>query len=255
MTQRFSLAGKYAVVTGASRGIGFAVAKWLAEAGADIAVCARKEENLAEITRIVRSLGRKVVSIGADLAESESAQIIIDRAAQEFGSIDILVNNAGVSPIFKPVLDTKQAEWEDILKINLTAPMLLSQAAARIMIAAQKGGSIIQMASVAGIVATPRMAAYGAAKAGLIQLTKTMAAELARYQIRVNAIAPGYVQSDLTAALLANPKYAESIAAAAPLGRVGVADEIAGIALYLASNASSFATGQVFTVDGGISAV
>ena len=133
--------------------------------------------------------------------------------------------------------------------------MLLSQAAARVMIAAQKGGSIIQMASVAGIVATPRMAAYGAAKAGLIQLTKTMAAELARYQIRVNAIAPGYVQSDLTSALLANPKYAEGIAAAAPLGRVGVADEIAGIALYLASNASSFATGQVFTVDGGISAV
>ena len=255
MTKRFSLAGKYAVVTGASRGIGFAVTKWLAEAGADIAVCARKEENLAEIAQTVRSLGRKAVLIGADVAESDSASVIIDRAAQEFGSIDILVNNAGISPIFKPVLDTKQSEWDDILKVNLTAPMLLSQAAARVMIAAQKGGSIIQMASVAGIVATPRMAAYGAAKAGLIQLTKTMAAELARYQIRVNAIAPGYVQSDLTSALLANPKYAEGIAAAAPLGRVGVADEIAGIALYLASNASSFATGQVFTVDGGISAV
>ena len=250
----FSLAGKVALVTGASRGLGASIVRAYAEAGADVALVARNTEGLEVIAEQVRGMGRRAAVISADLADASSAAEIIQGTIAALGKLDIVVNNAGISPIYKPSIEVTQDEWDAIFAVNVSAPFRVSQAAARAMIAAGNGGAIIQMASVAGMIATPRMIAYGAAKAALLQISRTLAVEWANKGIRVNAIAPGYIATDLTAGIMSVPRYFDGIRAATPLGRFGEPDEIAGIAVYLASAASSFATGQTFIVDGGISA-
>lgn len=249
-----SLEGKTALITGASRGLGAAIARAYAEAGADVALCARNTELLEAVAAECRAHGRRAVVIAADLTDLAAAGQIVERAAAELGKIAIVLNNAGVNPIYKPTLDTSLEEWQHIMGMDLTAPFLISQAAARHMIP-NGGGTIIQMASVSGLLASPRMAPYSAAKGALLSLTRTLGAEWARYNVRVNAIAPGYVATDLTAGMLANPKYSEGIRAATPLNRVGTPDEIAGVAVFLASDAASYVTGSTYVVDGGISAV
>jgi len=250
----FSLAGKVALVTGASRGLGASIVRAYAEAGADVALVARNTEGLEVVAEQVRGMGRRAAVISADLADASSAAEIIQGTIAALGKLDIVVNNAGISPIYKPSIEVTQDEWDAIFAVNVSAPFRVSQAAARAMIAAGNGGAIIQMASVAGMIATPRMIAYGAAKAALLQISRTLAVEWANKGIRVNAIAPGYIATDLTAGIMSVPRYFDGIRAATPLGRFGEPDEIAGIAVYLASAASSFATGQTFIVDGGISA-
>lgn len=249
-----SLVGKTALITGASRGLGAAIARAYAEAGADVALCARNADLLEGVAAECRAHGRRATVIAADLSDLKAAGGIVDRAAAELGKIDIVLNNAGVNPIYKPTLDTTLEEWQQILGMDLTAPFLISQAAARHMMP-NGGGAIIQMASVSGLLASPRMVTYSAAKAALLSITRTLGAEWARYGIRVNAIAPGYIATDLTSGMLANPKYSEGIRTATPLGRVGTPEEIAGVAVFLASDAASFVTGATYVVDGGISAV
>ena len=219
-----------------------------------VALVARNTEGLEVIAEQVRGMGRRAAVISADLADASSAAEIIQGTIAALGKLDIVVNNAGISPIYKPSIEVTQDEWDAIFAVNVSAPFRVSQAAARAMIAAGNGGAIIQMASVAGMIATPRMIAYGAAKAALLQISRTLAVEWANKGIRVNAIAPGYIATDLTAGIMSVPRYFDGIRAATPLGRFGEPDEIAGIAVYLASAASSFATGQTFIVDGGISA-
>lgn len=248
-----NLEGKRALITGASRGLGAAIARAYAEAGADLALCARDIANLESVATPLRAMGRNVSVIAADLSDLAVAPTIIDRAVAALGGLDIVLNNAGISPVYKPTIDAGVDDWEQIFRVNVTAPFVISQAAARHMIGAD-GGTIIHMASVGGLLATPRMMAYGATKAALISMTRTMGVEWARHNIRVNAIAPGYIETDLTSGMLSVPRYADGIKAATPQQRIGRPEEITGIAVYLGSDAASFATGQVFAIDGGISA-
>jgi dehydrogenase/reductase SDR family member 4 len=249
----FSLAGRYAMVTGASRGLGRVIALALADAGADVALVARSTEGLAQVAAEVRSRGRQAVTVAADLTKLDELRKAVDQVYEAFGRLDVMVSNAGISPIWKRSTEVTEDEWDAIMTTNVKATFFLcTNVAARM--AEQGGGSIITLASVASVVGTPRMAVYGASKAAVGQLTRTFALEWARHHVRVNAIAPGYIATDMTAGVLEHPYFGNAIRQATPMGRPGQPHEIAGIALYLASDASSYATGQLFLVDGGIAA-
>ena len=252
-----ALSGKVSIVTGSATDIGKAIAQRFAAAGARVVIDYVGKDCVASASATEEAItraGGEYLGVSADVSDPAQAQDLVARAVAKFGKLDIVVNNAGISPIYKPSIEVTQDEWDAIFAVNVSAPFRVSQAAARAMIAAGNGGAIIQMASVAGMIATPRMIAYGAAKAALLQISRTLAVEWANKGIRVNAIAPGYIATDLTAGIMSVPRYFDGIRAATPLGRFGEPDEIAGIAVYLASAASSFATGQTFIVDGGISA-
>lgn len=250
---QFSLAGRYAMVTGASRGLGRVIALALADAGADVALVARSTEGLAQVAAEVRSRGRQAVTVAADLTKLDELRKSVDHVYDAFGRLDTLVSNAGISPIWKRSAEVTEDEWDAIMTTNVKATFFLcTNVAARM--AEQGGGSIITLASVAAVVGTPRMAVYGVSKAAVGQLTRTFALEWARHHVRVNAIAPGYIATDMTAGVLEHPYFGNAIRQATPMGRPGQPHEIAGIALYLASDASSYATGQLFLVDGGIAA-
>jgi NAD(P)-dependent dehydrogenase (short-subunit alcohol dehydrogenase family) len=251
--RQFSLAGKRALVSGASRGLGRTIALALAEAGADIALIARDTARLEAVAGEIRALGRQAVPIRADLTIMSELHQAVERAYAAFDQLDILVCNAGISPVFKRSVEVTEEEWDAILTTNVKATFFLCAAVGARM-ADAGGGSIITLASVASVVGTPRMAAYGASKAAVAQMTRTLALEWAGQHVRVNAIAPGYIETDLTAGLLNHPYWGAQIRDATPMGRVGQPREIAGIAVYLASEASSFATGQLFLVDGGATA-
>lgn len=252
---QITLAGKAALVTGASRGLGAAIARAYAADGADVALCARDTARLESVAADIRALGRQAAIVPADLSDLGAGPGVVARAAAALGRLDVVVNNAGISPVSKPALEMNAEEWTQILAVNVTAPFLIAQAAAQHMIAAGTGGSLIFMSSNSALIAAPRLAAYSSAKAALAQLTRTLAAEWARHRIRVNAIAPGYFATDMTAGLLASPRLSEGIRHATPLGRIGDPEELTGIALYLASDAASFTTGQVIVVDGGLAMV
>jgi len=250
---QFSLAGRYAMVTGASRGLGRVIALALADAGADVALVARSAERLEQVAAEVRARGRQATTITADLTKLDELRQAVERVYEAFGKLDVLVSNAGISPIWKRSTEVTEDEWDAIFTTNVKATFFLcTNVAARM--AEQGGGSIITLASVASVVGTPRMAVYGASKAAVAQITRTFALEWARHHVRVNAIAPGYIATDMTAGVLENPYWGDRVREATPMGRVGQPHEIAAIALYLASDASSFATGQLFLVDGGIAA-
>lgn len=250
---QFSLAGRHAMVTGAGRGLGRVIALALAEAGADVALVARTTDQLEQVAAEVRSRGRQAITITAELTKLDDLRRAVDEVYTAFERLDVLVSNAGISPIWKRSTEVTEDEWDAIMTTNVKATFFLcTDVAARM--AEQGGGSIITLASVASVVGTPRMAVYGASKAAVAQLTRTFALEWANHHVRVNAIAPGYIFTDMTSGVLENPYWGEKIRQATPMGRPGQPHEITGIALYLASDASSFATGQLFLVDGGIAA-
>lgn len=250
---QFSLVGKRALVTGASRGLGRAIALALADAGADVGLVARNANHLEEVAALVRERGREAYTFPADLAQLGQLRAMVERAYQAMGRIAVLVSNAGISPIWKRSTEVTEAEWDAIQTTNVKATFFLCTAVGQRM-AEAGGGSIITLASVASVVGTPRMAAYGASKAAVAQMTRTLALEWAAQHVRVNAIAPGYIETDLTSGLLNHPYWGTQIREATPMGRPGHPQEITGIAIYLASDASSYATGQIFLVDGGTSA-
>ena len=246
---RFSLEGKVALVTGGSRGIGRAIALAFADTGADVAISSRKLPELESVADEIRKKGVKSLAVASHVAKGEDSRALVDRITGEWGKIDILVNNAGTNPYAGPLLEAEEWAWDVTMNVNLKGPFLLSQLVARVM-KGQGGGSIINMTSIMGL-APSELGFYSVTKAGLIMLTQVLAKELGQYKIRVNAIAPGVVKTRLSEALWKDPAKAAEAARSKALGYIGVPDDIAGAALFLASEASSYVTGEVIVVDGG----
>ncbi|MCR8983731.1 3-oxoacyl-[acyl-carrier-protein] reductase [Brevibacillus laterosporus] len=243
------LEGKVALITGASRGIGRAIALKYAEAGANIIVnysgnAAKAQETVAEIEK----LGREAIMIRANVGNTEEAENMVKEALERFGKIDILVNNAGITRD-NLLMRMKESEWDEVINVNLKGVFNMTKALTRPMMK-QRSGSIINITSVVGVLGNAGQANYVAAKAGVIGLTKTTARELASRNIKVNAIAPGFVDTDMTDVLPEDVK--SGILAQIPFNRLGSADEISSVALFLASDASSYMTGQTLHVDGGM---
>jgi NAD(P)-dependent dehydrogenase (short-subunit alcohol dehydrogenase family) len=248
--QLFSLAGKKALVTGASRGIGQVIAVAFAQAGADVALVSRGTDGLTATAKEVRDLGRQAIEIPADLAGQETPATVVAEAIDRLGHIDVVVNNAGGSSFMVPFLDLRLSGWDKVLRLNLDATMRICQAAGAHM-TARGGGSVINIASVAGLAGAPFLAPYGAAKAAVVSLTKTLATEWGRTGVRVNALCPGWTATELNRVLWDSPDGGQATIASVPMGRWAKPEEMAGPAIFLASEASSFMTGQVLVVDGG----
>ena len=248
--QLFDLSGRAAIVTGGSRGLGAEFAEGLAEAGASVMLCARRDEWLLPGLEALRGRGFTVDAMRCDVSNETDVQAVVDATLERFGRIDILVNNAGVSWGERPEAMTLP-QWQKVIDVNLTGAFICSQAAGRVMIERQYG-RIINIASIAGLqgnVNGPYYAGYAASKAGLMGLTRELAASWGRHGIRVNAIAPGFFHSRLSDASIAHVEA--SLNAVTPLGRVGRPGELKGVAVFLASDASNYITGQTIVVDGG----
>ncbi|MBU6312525.1 MAG: SDR family oxidoreductase [Actinomycetales bacterium] len=250
----FDLTGKRALVTGASRGIGRAVAVAYARAGADVAVLARNAELLEDVAGEIRALGRRAVVAQADVLEAEATRAAVTSAIAELGGLDVLVNNAGGNSFSIPVAQMRVSGWEKTMRLNLDSILHITQEALPAL-AEDKDGVIINVSSVAGLRGAPTMAHYGAAKAALLSLTQSLAIETAWMGIRVNALVPGWIDTDLTDFLRASEEAEKGTLSRVPMQRWGTAEEIAEPAVFLASSAAAFMTGQVLVVDGGLSAM
>ena len=251
----FSLEGKVALVTGGSRGIGRATAIGFAKAGADVALTSRNLPDLEIVADEIGKLGRKSLAVATHVGHIEQIQPLVDKVAAEFGKIDILVNNAGTN-FFMPAIDMTERGWDAVMNLDLKCLFFLSQAVARVM-KEHGGGKIINVSSTSGFKVQVPTGHYSIAKAGVIMATKVMALEWAQYNIRVNCIAPGAIETRLYDAIFAllpeeeARAQKEQAAKRIPMGRVGEPGEIADAMLFLASDASSYMTGQTFAVDGG----
>ncbi len=250
----FDLSGKKALVTGASRGIGQAIAVALAEAGADLALVARGEDGLAATAKQVTGHRREALVIPADLTDADAVVGAVAAAIAGLGHVDIVVNNAGGSNFMVPFLDLRLPGWDKLMRLNLTSAMYVCHAIGGHL--AERGkGSVINVASVAGLAAAPLVSPYGAAKAGLVSLTKSLAVEWAGFGVRVNALCPGWTATELNRNLWEDEAAGKATIASVPMQRWGRADEMTGPAVFLASDASSYMTGQVLVIDGGQTAM
>lgn len=253
---QFSLEDKVALITGGSRGIGEATAIAFAKAGADVAVSSRKLPELERVAGEVRKLGVKALAVETHAGRMDQIQNLVDTVVGEFGTIDILVNNAGTT-VALPAIEFTEKAWDSVMNLNIKGLFFLSQAAAQVM-KEKGGGRIINITSISGFKPEVPTCAYSISKAGANMATQCMAREWAQYNILVNAIAPGPIDTHLLNArwALMPEEQAKSVKAGlaerVPLGRIGDPEEIAGLAVYLASSAASFVTGQTFTVDGGV---
>ena len=246
----FDLSGKVALVTGASRGIGLAVAQALALAGAKVVLSSRKQEGLDQAAEQIREKGGEALPIAAHTGSSDAVQAVVNKAVDQWGGIDIVVNNAATNPHFGHIMTAEESHWDKIFDVNVKGYFRVVKACVPIM-KERGGGTVINMASVAGKEPQPMMGVYSVSKAAVLMLTKVLAAELAQDNIRVNAIAPGFVKTSFSRALWQNEGIYNAVVKAIPQRRMAEPDEIAGIALYLASSASRFTTGATFVVDGG----
>jgi len=242
------LDGKKALVTGAARGIGRAIAEKLAAEGADVAVCDLNLDWLAETGQVIAALGRKALTLATDVSQANSVQQTVAEALQAFGRLDILVNNAGIT---RDGFLVRMAEedWDQVIAVNLKGTFLFTKAVSRGMIK-QKSGIIVNLASIIGLIGNAGQCNYAASKAGVIALTKSAARELASRNIRVNAVAPGFIETKMTAALpeAVRAKMLDAI----PMARFGLPDDVANVVLFLASPASAYMTGQVLSISGGM---
>jgi gluconate 5-dehydrogenase len=247
----FDLAGRVALVTGAYRGLGFAIARGLATAGAHVILNGRQPDALADAARRLQGEGLAVDHARFDVTDADAVRAGVADVAQRVGAIDILVNNAGIQRRHAFV-DFPRHDWDDIIATNLTAPYLVSQAVLPAMIERRRG-KIIHVASLLSELARPSVVPYTVAKGGIRQLTRGMAVELARHNVQVNAIAPGYFATEMNRALLDDPAFDAWVKQRTPAGRWGQPDEIGGLAVFLASPAADYVTGQTIMIDGGMS--
>lgn len=249
MTVAAPLAGRVALVTGAGRGLGRAAAKSLAAAGADVALVARTGSELDSVSEEILSLGRRAIALQVDATQSSQVDAAVAKVAQHFGAIDILVHCVGRS-MRKPSLSISDAEWDALISTNLSSAFFVCRAVGRLMVQQGKG-SIVNVASSAGLRGRPTNAPYSAAKAAVINLSKALAVEWAPHQVRVNVLAPGRFLTPLTQAEMSDPVKYETFVKQVPLGRIGHPEELNEIVVWLASDASSFVTGSVVVIDGG----
>jgi gluconate 5-dehydrogenase len=247
----FDLSGKIALVTGAYRGLGFAIAQGLAQAGATVVLNGRRPDELAAAAKTLTDAGHRATTSVFDVTDGDAVRSAVAAVETLHGRLDILVNNAGIQRR-NALVDFTQQDWDDIIATNLTAPYLVSQAALRGMIA-RRSGKIIHIASLMSDLARPTVVPYTAAKGGVRQLTRGMAVELAPHNIQVNAIAPGYFATEMNRALIDNVEFNAWVCKRTPAGRWGQPDELAGLAVFLASGASDYMTGQMLVMDGGMS--
>lgn len=250
-TSHFDLSGKVAIVTGGTRGIGRAITKGLAKNGADVVPSSRTAEDVHAAAELVRDQGSDTIEVKADISDPEDVQALIEQTKTELGGIDIVVNNAGINPdnaLGRPEDVTPEA-YDQTININLEAAFRVCQTAAEELHNAT-GGTVINIASIGGVVGLPRQHPYVASKHGLVGLTKSIALDWAP-EVRVNAVAPGYVETELVEDLQQNEKLRKSIERRTPLNRFAVPDEISGPVVFLASDAATFVTGEILSVDGG----
>jgi gluconate 5-dehydrogenase len=251
MQSVFDLSGKVALITGAHRGLGFAIAQGLARAGASVVLNGRRSETVEAAARTLAAQSLHASTAIFDVTDRDAVRAAVSSIEGRQGGIDVLVNNAGIQRR-GALADFSQQDWDDIIATNLTAPFVVSQAVLPGMIA-RKSGKIVHIASLMSELARPSVVPYTAAKGGVRQLTRGMAVELAPHNIQVNAIAPGYFATEMNRALIDNTEFNAWVCKRTPAGRWGQPDELAGIAVFLASSASNYMTGQMLIVDGGMS--
>ncbi len=249
LLEKFSLHGKVAVVIGASRGLGKGIAMALAEAGAELVPVARTGSSLDTLAQEVKGLGPRCLPLQVDVSKLSEIQRMVDRVVEAFGRIDILVNSQGTQ-VRKPALEMTEEDWDGLMAVNLKSVFFSCLATARQMIKQGKG-KIINIASLTAVIGIANISIYGASKGGVAQLTKALAVEWAPYNINVNAILPGYYKTELTEALFKNEEKLKWLHSRIPMGRTGIPEDLAGTAVFLASEASDYITGHIIPVDGG----
>lgn len=247
---RFTLNGKVAIVTGASKGIGEGIACALAEAGAAVVVSSRKQDAIDAVVKQLQDKGLEAIAIAANAGKTEDLKKLVQATIDKYGGIDIIINNAAANPAYGPVEQTEPWAYDKIMDVNVKGPFELS----RLALASMKergGGAVINISSIGGLSPEHMLGIYSVSKAALISLTKVMAKEWGQYGVRANTICPGLIKTKFSQTLWSNEKIMKRIERQLPLSRVGTVEEIAGLALFLASEASAYCTGSVFTADGG----
>ena len=249
-TSRIELQGKTAIVTGASRGIGESIARAFAAAGAQVVLAARKPD---ELRRIAAEIGEaRALAVATHTGQPDAVRALMAAAVERFGKVDILVNNAATNPYFGPLLDATDAAWDKTFEVNLKGYFACAREVIRHLLGRGAQGSVVNVASVAGLRASPLQGVYGMTKAAVISMTQTLAFEVGGRGVRVNAIAPGLVETRLASAIVSNPQLRDHVIGRTPLARHAQPDEIAGAAVYLASDAASYVNGHTLVVDGGM---
>lgn len=253
VTGRIDLAGKTALVTGASRGIGQAIALGFADAGADVAISARTVDALEKLREDIEAMGRRCLVVPADVTDRTAVIQMVDAALTALGRLDVVVNNAGGTAFMVPFTDLRFVGWEKVMRLNVDSVLHVCQAVGPHMI--ERGaGSIINVASVAALGGTPTLVPYGASKAAVVSLTRSLAMEWGYAGVRVNALCPGWTATELNRHLWEDPSASAALTSGVPMGRWARAAEMVGPAVFLASDAASFVSGQTLVVDGGLSA-
>lgn len=247
----FSLAGKVAIVTGGSRGIGRAIAVGLAEAGADVCLAARKPESLEEAVAAVQATGRKAIAVPTNVRDLAALENLVAETKRQLGRVDILVNNAATNPVFGPVHNIDERAWDTIMNTNVKSVFFLSKFAREAMLEHGEGGSIVNVSSTGGVRVSVGLGGYSISKAAVIMLTKVCAKEWGNDGIRVNCIAPGLIKTEFSRALWENESILTNATQNSALKRIGMPEEMAGAVVYFASPSASFTTGQTLILDGG----
>lgn len=246
-----SLKGKSAIISGGSKGIGKAIAFTFAKAGANVVICSRKKDNLEAAVEEAKLQGLHIDSLKCNTSDASSITEVVDYTIQQFSTIDILVNNAAANPYYGPILNSEDSHWNKIYDVNVKGYFNFVKACSQVMIN-QKSGKIINIASIAAKTPLEGLGVYNISKAAVVMLTKVLAKELGSQNIQVNTLAPGLIKTDFSRALWENEETYNQIIKTIPQGKMGVPEDVSGMALYLASSASDFITGSLFTVDGGL---